>query len=432
MSDNSTEEIIDLYNVSNEEIINFAFLYDDKKTSLSDIESQFIDNIQLLDDPSKMKLFYLNHLDLFVKHQNKFKNIIRNQTFLDEYMKYRTEFANIKTYVDSLSLYNNLTSPQSLPSTPNTPNTPSSATSSVASRSSRASSARSRFSNIFERKYPQLSIFSKVPPEEFARICHKIYLAYYFLSEIRQYQFYSRVSTREVHGYAEEFSNFYDNFYRKLEAEIEIFCDANEFSLLADTFITLSKIFLEVGNVPFAQTTINLMNRFQICKEQKIQKFLESYNLSFPLNALSLKDHKKFTYLVDPTSINRAFITAQETENKIKTFSFIQTKMVKTKDEILIQKITLQKPTYDDFTVFNYINPKIIIIEKLYTASSPGGLDYLCIHKKCKSPQTGSGFDKHNTKYPRKWSKSYCKKTPCNKMGFSQKASCRYYKNCYK
>jgi len=35
-------------------------------------------------------------------------------------------------------------------------------------------------------------------------------------------------------------------------------------------------------------------------------------------------------------------------------------------------------------------------------------------------------------KKPRKMSKSYCKSTPCNKMGFSQKASCRPYKNCYK
>ena len=35
-------------------------------------------------------------------------------------------------------------------------------------------------------------------------------------------------------------------------------------------------------------------------------------------------------------------------------------------------------------------------------------------------------------KFPRKWSKEYCKKTSCKKMGFSQRASCRYYKNCYK
>lgn len=35
-------------------------------------------------------------------------------------------------------------------------------------------------------------------------------------------------------------------------------------------------------------------------------------------------------------------------------------------------------------------------------------------------------------KKPRKYSKSYCEKTSCDKMGFTQKASCRPYKNCYK
>jgi hypothetical protein len=37
-----------------------------------------------------------------------------------------------------------------------------------------------------------------------------------------------------------------------------------------------------------------------------------------------------------------------------------------------------------------------------------------------------------NYKKPRKYSKSYCEKTSCDKMGFTQKASCRPYKNCYK
>lgn len=35
-------------------------------------------------------------------------------------------------------------------------------------------------------------------------------------------------------------------------------------------------------------------------------------------------------------------------------------------------------------------------------------------------------------KFPRKWSKAYCKKTSCKKMGFSQRSSCRPYKNCFK
>ncbi len=43
-------------------------------------------------------------------------------------------------------------------------------------------------------------------------------------------------------------------------------------------------------------------------------------------------------------------------------------------------------------------------------------------------------FTKEQGKYkkPRKYSKSYCKSTPCDEMGFTQKASCRPYKNCYK
>jgi len=41
--------------------------------------------------------------------------------------------------------------------------------------------------------------------------------------------------------------------------------------------------------------------------------------------------------------------------------------------------------------------------------------------------------EKEHIKYnkKRKMSKSYCEKTSCSDMGFSQKASCRPYKNCY-
>jgi len=34
-------------------------------------------------------------------------------------------------------------------------------------------------------------------------------------------------------------------------------------------------------------------------------------------------------------------------------------------------------------------------------------------------------------KMPRKWDKSHCEDKPCEDMGFSEKASCRPYKNCY-
>ena len=34
-------------------------------------------------------------------------------------------------------------------------------------------------------------------------------------------------------------------------------------------------------------------------------------------------------------------------------------------------------------------------------------------------------------KMPRLMSRKYCKKTPCRRMGFTQRASCRPYKNCF-
>jgi len=51
------------------------------------------------------------------------------------------------------------------------------------------------------------------------------------------------------------------------------------------------------------------------------------------------------------------------------------------------------------------------------------------IKKELETEKTEIGED--SFKKPRKYSKSYCEKTPCKNMGFSQKASCRPYKNCY-
>jgi hypothetical protein len=42
-----------------------------------------------------------------------------------------------------------------------------------------------------------------------------------------------------------------------------------------------------------------------------------------------------------------------------------------------------------------------------------------------------AGGRRKTFKKKRLMSKKYCKKTPCRRMGFTQKASCRPYKNCY-
>ena len=41
------------------------------------------------------------------------------------------------------------------------------------------------------------------------------------------------------------------------------------------------------------------------------------------------------------------------------------------------------------------------------------------------------GRTRRRFKKNRLMSRKYCKKTPCRRMGFTQKASCRPYKNCY-
>lgn len=46
------------------------------------------------------------------------------------------------------------------------------------------------------------------------------------------------------------------------------------------------------------------------------------------------------------------------------------------------------------------------------------------------TPSTKGGRKTRRSR--RLMSRKYCKKTPCRRMGFTQRASCRPYKNCYR
>ena len=46
--------------------------------------------------------------------------------------------------------------------------------------------------------------------------------------------------------------------------------------------------------------------------------------------------------------------------------------------------------------------------------------------------ESGGRKTRRRFKTHRLMSRKYCKKTPCRRMGFTQKASCRPYKNCYR
>jgi hypothetical protein len=43
---------------------------------------------------------------------------------------------------------------------------------------------------LFDTSYPSESIFNEIEPTDFAIKCHRLYLCYYFMAEMRIYQFY--------------------------------------------------------------------------------------------------------------------------------------------------------------------------------------------------------------------------------------------------
>lgn len=67
--------------------------------------------------------------------------------------------------------------------------------------------------------------------------------------------------------------------------------------------------------------------------------------------------------------------------------------------------------SYDDLSTENKEKLQAVLLGVVAAAAAAGG--------------------KRRWKMPRKMTRRYCKKTSCRKMGFTQKASCRPWKNCY-
>jgi hypothetical protein len=109
----------------------------------------------------------------------------------------------------------------------------------------------------------------------------------------------------------------------------------------------------------------------------------------------------------------------------------------KTLDKVDIEKQT--KETVDEIT--SIINEIIRVTEEddRYTELKPRALE---LQRKFENlfPAEGDplpveqGGRRKTRRFKKKrlMSKTYCKKTPCKKMGFTQRASCRPWKNCYR
>jgi len=138
-----------------------------------------------------------------------------------------------------------------------------------------------------------------------------------------------------------------------------------------------------------------LLNGDKRMKINNILHYLESFDakILYNLRMSLMRERKKAITTSD--NINELFLKLKQEKSK--------NKVIKNKD--------LKHKTIDRLTKYSIKN-----------------IEYIDNNFK----RQDGGFDKNKAKYPRKWSKEYCLNTSCDKMGFSQKASCRYYKNCYK
>lgn len=110
----------------------------------------------------------------------------------------------------------------------------------------------------------------------------------------------------------------------------------------------------------------------------------------------------------DPAEFDRIFT---ENESDILAWKVAYDRIDKTNDK---QVATAIKIATMMLPYFGRVHQKSVEIgatkgQKLATAPAAGG----------------------RWKMPRKMSRKYCKKTPCRKMGFTQRSSCRPYKNCF-
>lgn len=120
----------------------------------------------------------------------------------------------------------------------------------------------------------------------------------------------------------------------------------------------------------------------------------------------------------------------------IKLFNDVQKKRRQTLYQLIFnKKITISSikkqlmgllETTRDKNIKRKIKNDLEFLNQQFTFRKKSSVKKSIIIKKTKKLSQKGGF-----KFPRKWSKSYCKKTSCKKMGFSQRSSCRPYKNCY-
>jgi hypothetical protein len=89
-------------------------------------------------------------------------------------------------------------------------------------------------------------------------------------------------------------------------------------------------------------------------------------------------------------------------------------------------------PRLNDKTKLELVDKVKQQIEDIIAKTKGTSLNTDALQLKMNFEMISSEITTENPGGGRLMTRKYCKKTPCKKMGFTQKASCRPWKNCYR
>lgn len=372
--------IIQMSNIDiKERIINFIYTDDDGFIHYNDMEKNIVDIVKKSEDIELCTLLYKYHLDLFIKNEEKFQEIMNNPNFnLEEYLKYRNVYTIMDDYFKKLHLkFVQMYDPQKYvdrgsSSRPLSAVSKSSVDTPILNRILSFSPKMGRDISTINDIVTDSSIFKEITPKDFANSLHRIYMYLYYLSEMRYYQYKAKHETLTTKGYTNMYGNIFNNYYRRMQKEIEIHCENGKLNELIEIFKEMIKEFIENGNIPLANISIKLLEQFEVCDMQKISEYIKT---------IKLKD-TTYSFFKNADIIIGTFISASTVPTKFNSFRLIQNKLLKTKDEI-IEEVNINSDIMEsDVIVYNYLQPNFIISEPLYKAYK-NTIDINCIRKKC-------------------------------------------------
>ena len=416
-----------------EEVVNFAYVLDKQKgihKDLSEMELEVIWAMKKDLDIEKLKVLYQHHLDLFIKYDKLFMTELKKSgQDLFEYTKMKQAYVTVDNYFSGLKTHNMLSglklkSPRAITSMSPSPKSASIFSDNSSDTNTQSSpdkrSSRSSLLSAFRRhKLPEESIFSQIEPKKFAEKCHKMFVYCYFAQESRVLQYQARHSGTET-GYAKLMKGIFNNFLFKLLNEVDIYCRADLMKQIVKLLSEVAATLFGLGNLALGKLVMYCIEALRECKTELVDEVKAKIG--------DKRQYEKYPYLVDPAFILMNFIHALENPHTVAVGSKIHKKLLDTKLKMIEEGGIAMQAEYEDFVVYGYLQPEELIQDPLYQTNGKSSKSK-CIEDNC---QQRGGFDKSRAKFPRRYSKEYCTTTPCHKMGFTQKASCRYYKNCYK